>query len=39
MAYTDIDDPSNHFAVKLYSGNSDANAISGVGFQPALVWI
>ena len=40
MAYTDIDKPSDYFNTKLYTGNgSSGHAITGVGFQPDLVWI
>jgi hypothetical protein len=38
MAYTDIDKPSDYFNTKLYTGNNTTNAITGVGFQPDLVW-
>lgn len=30
---------TDHFTPKLYTGNSSTNAITGVGFQPDLVWI
>lgn len=30
---------SEHFNTVTYSGNSSSNAITGVGFQPDLVWI
>ena len=39
MAYTTIDKSSLHFNTKLYSGNNSTNAITGVGFQPDLVWL
>jgi hypothetical protein len=39
MAYTTINKPQDHFNTKLYSGNSSTNAITGVGFQPDLVWL
>ena len=39
MAYTDIDDPSDYFIPKLYTGTGSSNAITGVGFQPDWVWI
>ena len=41
MAYTTIDDPSAHFQIELYSGNSGTNAISFSGnsdMKPDLVW-
>ena len=31
--------PTDFFKPKLYTGNSSTNAITGVGFQPNLVWI
>jgi hypothetical protein len=34
-----INKPTEHFNTKTYSGNSSTNAITGVGFQPDLVWI
>ena len=39
MAYSSITKPGDHFNTKLYSGNSSTNAITGVGFQPDLVWL
>ena len=33
-----IDKPSLHFNTKTYTGNGGTNAITGVGFQPDLVW-
>jgi hypothetical protein len=42
MAYTTIKKPSDYFNTKLYTGNGGANSsqsITGVGFQPDLVWI
>ena len=39
MAYTDIDKPTDYFNTKLYTGNGSTNAITGVGFQPDLLWI
>jgi len=38
MAYTTIKKPSDYFNTKLYTGNGSTNAITGVGFQPDLVW-
>jgi hypothetical protein len=32
------DGPSNHFNTVLYSGNGGTQSITGVGFQPDLVW-
>jgi len=40
MAYSTISKPSDYFNTKLYTGNStDNHAITGVNFQPDLVWI
>ena len=39
MAYTTIKKPSDYFNTKLYTGNQSTNVITGVGFQPDLVWI
>jgi len=39
MAYTTINKHTDHFNTKLYTGNGGTNAITGVGFQPDLVWI
>jgi hypothetical protein len=40
--YTTIKKPSDYFNTKLYTGNGasgSTQAITGVGFQPDLVWI
>ena len=34
-----INKPSEYFNTKLYTGNGSTNAITGVNFQPDLVWI
>ena len=40
MAYTDIDEPSEHFNTVLYNGSSNNQlAITGVGFQPDFTWL
>ena len=44
MAYTTINKSTDHFNTKLYSGNggngtTTTQAITGVGFQPDLVWV
>ena len=31
--------PKDHFNTKIYTGNSGTQALTGVGFQPDLVWI
>jgi len=39
MAYTDIDKPSDYFNTVTYTGNGSTQSITGVNFQPDLVWI
>jgi len=39
MAYTTIKKPSDYFNTKLYTGNGGTLNVTGVGFQPDLVWI
>ena len=40
MAYTTINKSSDYFNTKLYTGNfTDNTDITGVGFQPDLVWL
>ena len=40
MAYTTIDNPFKFFNTVLWAGNSDSTRnITGVGFQPDLVWV
>ena len=41
MSYTNgLDKPSDYFSTKLYTGNgSDNHTITGVGFQPDMIWI
>ena len=40
MAYTTIKKPSDYFNTKLYTGDGNSSqAITGVGFQPDLVWL
>ena len=39
MAYTDIDKPTDYFNTVLYTGNGGTQSITGVGFQPDLVWM
>ena len=39
MAYSSINKPSLHFNTVLYTGDATSNrGITGVGFQPDLVW-
>ena len=38
MAYTTIKKPSDYFNTKLYTGNGSTQSITGVNFQPDLVW-
>ncbi len=39
MAYTTVNKPSDYFNTKLYTGNGSTQSITGVGFQPDLVWL
>ena len=39
LAAPTIVDPSPHFTSVIYTGTGASNAITGVGFQPDLVWI
>ena len=40
MAYTTINKSTDYFNTKLYTGNgSTGHAITGVGFQPDLLWL
>ncbi len=38
MAYTTINKSTEHFNTKLYTGTGSSQGITGVGFQPDLVW-
>jgi len=38
MAYISFQ-PNDNFNTKIYTGNSGTQALTGVGFQPDLVWI
>jgi hypothetical protein len=38
MAYTNIKKSSDYFNTKLYTGTGSTLNITGVGFQPDLVW-
>ena len=38
MAYSVIKKPSDYFNTKLYTGNGSTQSVTGVGFQPDLVW-
>tara|TARA_Y100000004_G_scaffold197399_1_gene271847 strand:+ start:20 stop:1051 length:1032 start_codon:yes stop_codon:yes gene_type:complete len=38
MAYTTINKSTAHFNTKLYTGTGSNQAITGIGFQPDLVW-
>ena len=38
MSYTTINKSTEHFNTKLYTGTGSAQNITGVGFQPDLVW-
>ena len=37
MAYITFK-PTDHFNTKLYTGNASTNAVTGVGFAPAMSW-
>ena len=40
MAYASISKPGLHHSTLLYTGDNSTNqAITGVGFQPDLVWM
>ena len=40
MAYTTINNGEDYFKQVIYTGNgTDANSITGVGFQPDFVWL
>ena len=39
MAYTTINKHTDYFNTKLYTGTGSSNSITGVGFNPDLVWI
>ena len=40
MAYTTVNDPTEYFNTKLYTGNGTlGHAIKGVGFKPDWVWV
>jgi hypothetical protein len=38
MAYASINKSSDFFNTKLYTGDGSARSITGVGFQPDMVW-
>ena len=38
MAYITFQ-PKDHFNTVLYTGNGSTQAVTGVGFQPDLVWL
>ena len=39
MAYTTVNKSTDYFNTSLWSGNSSTQTITGVGFQPDLVWL
>jgi hypothetical protein len=39
MAYTTIDTPESYFNIVTYTGNGSTQSITGVGFQPDMIWI
>jgi hypothetical protein len=38
MSYTTIDKPTDYFNTVTYSGNGSTQSITGVGFQPDMLW-
>ena len=32
------DNPTKHFNTVIFTGNSSANAVTGLGFKPDLIW-
>ena len=38
MAYATINKPNTQFNTVLWTGNGGTQTITGVGFQPSLVW-
>ena len=38
MAYTTIDDPTQYFNTILTTGTGNAQAVTGLGFQPDWIW-
>ena len=39
MAYTNIDDPTLYFNTVTYTGSGSGQSVTGVNFQPDLVWL
>ena len=39
MAYTAISKSTDYFNSKLYTGTTNAQSLTGVGFQPDMTWI
>ena len=37
--YTGINDSSDYFSAKIYTGNGGTQSVTGIGNQPDLVWI
>ena len=38
MSYSTINKSSDHFDINLYTANGSGKTISGMGFQPAMIW-
>ena len=38
MAYTTVNKSTDHFNTKLYTGTGSTQSITGINFQPDLVW-
>ena len=39
MAYATFNKPSLHFNTKTFTGNGSGASVTGVGFQPDMIWI
>jgi hypothetical protein len=39
MAYTTVNKSTAHMNSKIYTGTGSSNALTGIGFQPDLVWL
>lgn len=37
--FTSVDDAGSFFNSKIYAGTGSSNAVTGIGFQPDIVWI
>ena len=39
MAYTTINKSTDYMNTKLYSGTGAIQTVSGVGFEPSMIWM